>query len=221
MKNEKGPLSWLARLRGSQNGEADKKKKASMYSYALIVLVAGLGIMMVSNVIGDRQGEQSSEAIPAISETAGEAEDIPAFGKKNTSAGNSIKDYERGLENQMKDALEAINGVDDVTVVINVDASEKKVFEKNRVTQKQVTDETDQDGGKRVVEDSSTDEQLVIIRSGEKEVPLVLETKKPKIRGVLVVAKGAGNIQVKKWIIESVQRSLDVPSHRIAVMPKK
>ncbi|PLS15301.1 stage III sporulation protein AG [Bacillus sp. M6-12] len=221
MKNEKGPLSWLAKLRGGQNGEADKKKKTSMYSYALIVMVAGLGIMMVSNVVGDRQDDQSAGVIPAVAETAGETEDVPAFGKKNASAGNSIKDYERNLENELKDALEAINGVDDVSVIINVDASEKKVYEKNKVTQKQVTDETDQDGGKRVVEDSSTDEQLVIIRSGEKEVPLVLETKKPKIRGVLVVAKGAGNIQVKKWIIESVQRSLDVPTHRIAVMPKK
>jgi stage III sporulation protein AG len=49
----------------------------------------------------------------------------------------------------------------------------------------------------------------------------VVEYQKPAIRGVLVVAKGAENIQVKKWIIEAVTRSLDVPSHRVAVMPKK
>ena len=55
----------------------------------------------------------------------------------------------------------------------------------------------------------------------KKRVPVVIETKKPAIRGVLVVAKGADNIQVKKWIIEAVTRSLDVPSHRVAVMPKK
>ena len=39
--------------------------------------------------------------------------------------------------------------------------------------------------GKRKVQESSTDEQLVIIRNGEKEVPIVVETKKPDIRGVL------------------------------------
>ncbi|SIB32256.1 stage III sporulation protein AG [Mycobacteroides abscessus subsp. abscessus] len=71
------------------------------------------------------------------------------------------------------------------------------------------------------MEDLSKEDQLVIIRDGEKEVPIVVETKKPVIRGVLVVAKGADNIQVKKWIIEAVTRSLDVPSHRVAVMPKK
>ena len=54
-----------------------------------------------------------------------------------------------------------------------------------------------------------------------KEGPIISETKKPSVRGVLVVAKGAENIQIKKWIIEAVTRSLDVPSHRVSVMPKK
>ena len=130
-------------------------------------------------------------------------------------------DYERTYEAQLKEALDKIVGVEDVTVVVNVDATELKVFEKNTNTQSQQTDETDREGGKRKVEDQSREEQLVIIQDGEKEIPVVTETKKPAIRGVLVVAKGADNIQVKKWIIEAVTRSLDVPSHRVAVMPKK
>jgi stage III sporulation protein AG len=52
-------------------------------------------------------------------------------------------------------------------------------------------------------------------------VPVVVETKKPDIRGVLVVAKGAENIQVKKWIVEAVTRVLGVSSHRVSVVPKK
>ena len=43
---------------------------------------------------------------------------------------------------------------------------------------------------------------------GKKKFRLSVETKKPEIRGVLVVAKGADNIQVKKWIIEAVTRVL-------------
>ena len=109
----------------------------------------------------------------------------------------------------------------DVTVVVNLEATEEKVYEKNNVTQKQITDETDREGGKRTVEDSSKDEQIVIIRDGEKEVPIVQQTKKPSVRGVLVVAQGADNITVKKWIVEAVTKVLDIPSHRVAVMPKK
>jgi stage III sporulation protein AG len=104
---------------------------------------------------------------------------------------------------------------------VNVDATEKKVLEKNVVVQSQKTEEVDREGGQRTVEDQSKDEQLVIIRDGEKEVPIVIETKKPAIRGVIVIAKGADNIQVKKWILESVTKLLDVPVHRVSVMPKK
>ena len=75
--------------------------------------------------------------------------------------------------------------------------------------------------GERKVEDFSTDEKVVIIREGDKEVPLVQQTKKPTIRGVLIVAKGADNISIKKEIVEAVTRVLDVPSHRVAVSAKK
>ena len=94
-------------------------------------------------------------------------------------------------------------------------------YERNKVTQEQTTEETDREGGKRTVTDSSRDEQIVIVRNGEKEVPIVQMTEKPEVRGVLVVAKGADNITVKKWIIEAVTRVLDIPSHKVAVMPKK
>jgi stage III sporulation protein AG len=58
-------------------------------------------------------------------------------------------------------------------------------------------------------------------RKGNDEHPIVLETKKPVIRGVLVVAQGAENIHVKQMILEAVTRVLDVPQHKVAVLPKK
>ena len=54
----------------------------------------------------------------------------------------------------------------------------------------------------------------------DKETPVVLRTEKPKVRGVLVVAKGVDNIQVKAMVKEAVIRLLDVPAHRVSVSPK-
>ena len=62
------------------------------------------------------------------------------------------------------------------------------------------------------MEDQSQEDQLVTVRDGDEEVPVIIETKKPVIRGVLVVAGGAENMTVKNWIIEAVTRVLDVPS---------
>ena len=51
----------------------------------------------------------------------------------------------------------------------------------------------------REVEDESLDEKTVIIREGDKETPVVLRTEKPKVRGVLVVAKEWIIYKLKQW----------------------
>lgn len=217
MDKEKGPITWLKSLLSK---EEKSDKKPGKYQYLLLVLLFGAAIMLVSNIVFKDESKPASLPVFKSDEEVKE-EEVPAFGQKQKEGNDIIATYERAYEAQLKEALDAIIGVEDVTVVVNVDATEKQVLEKNRTNKTQTTDETDREGGKRKVEDESKEEQLVIIRNGEKEVPIVVETKKPAIRGVLVVAKGADNIQVKKWIIEAVTRSLDVPSHRVAVMPKK
>lgn len=213
MEQEKGPISWLKRL-FSKEGKPNKK-----YQYLIVVLLLGAAFMLVSNALLDEENPSSS--IPVLGNTDEGVEDVETLGRKSAAGNEMIAEYESRYETQLKEALEGIAGVSDVMVAVNVDATEKRVLEKNSVTRSQVTDETDREGGERKVEDSSQDNQIVIIREGEKEIPIVLETKKPEIRGVLVVAKGAENVQVKKWIIESVTKLLDVPSHRVSVMPKK
>lgn len=215
MDNEKGPLSWLKKQLGSKDGPPEKK--SGKYQYLLVVALFGAAIMLVGNILG----EQKPETAITAAKQNGTEEDAAVFGQKKSEGNDVISEYEEAYEDQLTEILEGINGVGDVTVFVNVDATEKKVLEKNTVIQSQTTEEVDREGGERKVQDASQDEQLVIIRNGEKEVPIVLETKKPEIRGVLVVAKGAENIQVKKWIIEAVTRALDVPNHRVSVMPKK
>jgi stage III sporulation protein AG len=216
MDNNKGPLTWLKkklRLDGKE------EKKPGKYQYMILVLCVGAAFMLAGNILFKKDTNLAS--VPAASGEKAASEDVPAFGLKKSSGNKAITEYEEKYENQMKKALQEMLGVEDVTVVVTIDSTDKKVLEKNRVTKSQTTDETDRDGGQRKVVDTSSDEQLVIIREGEKEVPIVVETKKPEIRGVLVVAKGADNIEVKKWIKEAVTRALGVPSHRVAVMPKK
>lgn len=220
MKDNNPFMKWIKKVlkKEKQPNDEEQNKKPSLYLYMLVVLVLGVVFMMGSEFLTKNSKTSSETALPVFKE---ESQDVETFGQKSNKAEKTIADYERTFENQIKEALETIAGVKDVTVVVNVDATEKKIYEKNRVTQKQITDETDREGGKRTVEDSSTDEQIVIVRNGEKEVPIVQVTEKPVVRGVLVVAKGADNITVKKWIVEAVTRALDIPSHRVAVMPKK
>lgn len=220
LKNDKGPLAWITRLLKPKEEES-KEKKPPMYLYAVVVLLLGTGIMIAGNVINTDPPPSTNDTAESVFNQNETEEDVEVFGKKGNTEFKNSRDYEVYLQNEMKDALESIAGVEDVKVVVYVEASEKNIYEKNKTTQRQVTDETDQEGGKRTVEDTSVDEQLVIIKNSDKEGPVIAETRKPQVSGVLVVAKGADNIQIKKWIIEAVTRALDVPSHRVSVLPKK
>jgi stage III sporulation protein AG len=202
----------------AQSNEETTKKKATPFSYVIVILLLGIVFMLAGNIFGENK--QTNTETMTVSQN-NEQNAQPVFGQKRDTKAKTIAEYEERYEEQLKSALEAIVGVEDVTVVVNVDTTETKVLEKNRTTQQKTTDETDREGGKRKVEDNSMNEEVVIIRQGEEETPIVLTTKKPEIRGVLVVAKGADNIQIKKWIVEAVTRVLHVPSHRVAVMPKK
>jgi stage III sporulation protein AG len=216
--DRKGPMTWFKQLL-SKNEKQEKKN--TKYQYLLVVGVLGATIMLANNILFS-EDSTTGDTVPTFQNKTVTQEEVETFGNKTGNAGNeTISDYESAYEEELKDALEQMLGVNKVSVIVNVDATDKKVLEKNTVTQTQTTNETDREGGTRKVEDASIDEQLVIVRNGDKEGPILIETKKPAIRGVLVVAQGAENIQVKKWIIEAVTRVLDVPVHRVAVMPKK
>jgi stage III sporulation protein AG len=216
MDKNQGPLSWLKKI---LKPEVKGEKKPGKYQYMLLVLCIGAAFMLVGNIVF--KNNSTSQAVPASTSAKASSEDVPTFGLKNSTENKTVAQYEEKYETQMRKALEEMLGVNDVTVVVTIDSTDKKILQKNTTTKTQTTDETDREGGQRKVVDSSTDEQLVILRNGDKETPVVVETKKPDIRGVLVVAKGADNIEVKKGIKEAVTRALGVPSYRVAVMPKK
>lgn len=214
MSEGKGPLSFLKNLLSF-----DGNQKLTKKHYFIIVLVIGIAFMLISNFFSNKNN-LSSNPVPVTSEDDEPIEEVETFGKA-TNQPTTMREYEEHFENRLKEAIESAIGVEDVTIVVNLESTEKKVYEKNLINKKQITSETDSNGGKREVEDQSTEEQIVVIREGDKEIPLVSETEKPQVRGVLVVAKGADNIQVKKSIIEAVMRVLDVPSHRVSVLAKK
>ncbi|MFB6496654.1 stage III sporulation protein AG [Bacillus haynesii] len=220
--------TWIEKLIGHLLPKEEKDgKKLTKYHYFLLLFVLGVSFMLVSQIFSSEPSQDQTADQPAASQKAqsagqsGEGEKEVFKPASDDKPKDSIQDYEQEYENQLKDILETIIGVEDVSIVVNVDATSLKIFEKNRKTQETSTNETDKQGGKRTVSEMSSDEEIVMIKNGDKETPVVVQTKKPDIRGVLVVAQGVDNVQIKKTIIEAVTRVLDVPSHRVAVAPKK
>lgn len=214
-KKDKGPLSWLKNILSSDGNE----KKQGKTTYIVIVVLFGAAIMLLSNMFF--KDNNKAQEVAAYNNEASSEEAEETFGQKANSSNLTIADYEEQYKKEIKEAISAIAGVKDAIVYVNIEGSEKKVYEKNQSQTIQKTEEKDTQGGNRNVEETSNEETVVLVPNGDKQVPLVVETMKPKIAGVLVVAKGAGDIKVKTMIVEAVTRALDVPSHRVSVQPKQ
>ncbi|WP_096434710.1 stage III sporulation protein AG [Alteribacter populi] len=213
-KNDK--QSWI-----DQYKEVGKWKKVNV-KYLFLLLFLGIAFMLVGNIFTSGDDHNSLQVSNMEVEEEKESESAePVFKSSRSDGPLTMGEYEELYESQLKKSLEQMIGVSDVTVIVNLAETERQIYQTNVNTKEQHTDETDREGGKRKVEDVTKDEEVVIIRSGDKEEPLLQNVEKPSVRGVLVVAKGVDNIQVKTSVVEAVSRVLDVPSHRVSVMPKK
>lgn len=131
-----------------------------------------------------------------------------------------VIEIEEKYEKDLKDMLNKMKGVSEVEVMVNVDSTHVQVYEKDVITSKQETDEQDKSGGLRQVADESKETRLVTVREGERERPLLVQTKKPEIRGVFITAKGIEQASIKKNIIDAVAKVLGVSSYRISIIEK-
>jgi len=175
---------------------------------ALLLLILGNGFMTSNDTIENHMTdtlEQTNEAEETIS--------------KDSPSELIVTELEESYEKDLQKMLNNIQGVSEVEVMVNLDSTNIKVYETNLIKGQQITNESDTNGGIRKVEDQTEETQVVLVRQGDQEVPLLVQTEKPKVRGVFVVAKGVDHSEVKMWVIEAVSRVLDVPSHKVSVMP--
>lgn len=138
----------------------------------------------------------------------------------STEISDKMERYEKEYESELADILSQIVGVDDVSVVVNLDSTEEDIVQMDRRNSEQITTETDTKGGNRSIRNETDDQKPAFYQEQGGEKPLIVKKLKPKIRGILVVARGVENLQVKAAVIEAIQRTLDVPVHRISVLPK-
>src|SRR5699024_8093510 len=208
---------WFQKLKDLfEPSTTDAKKKSNKFSYLLMIGLIGLFILLVSNIFSS-PSEQRTVTEPPLQNN--EHKTIKTSSKEGTREEEKEK-LEKNYEEDLEKMIENIQGVTHVEVMVNLDSTNVKVFEKNIIKGTQTTDETDTNGGQRKVKDNTEESEVVLIRQGDQEVPILVQTKKPDVRGVFIVANGVEDATKKMWVIESVAKVLGVPPHRISVMPK-
>jgi len=200
--------------------DAEPKKMKPIH-YFIVLLGVGLAFMIFTDFLAVEKESSFGSGGGGNSPPAESHPNVPVWGDSGSSVESDvIRQYENLYETQLEEILETVVGVGKVEVMVNLDSTPEMVIEKNRDVRSSTTQETDKDKATRNQSDQTRNEEVVLVQ-GKQEQPVVLKTLKPKVRGVLVVAKGADNIQVKTWITEAVQKALEVPAYKISILPKK
>ena len=138
-------------------------------------------------------------------------EEVP--GKENKV--NSLEGQGDSLEKQLQAILQKIAGVGKVEVLITYEDKGRVIVEKDESVSEELVQEADSGGGTRTTTTSKNEEKAVY---GNSENPYVVQELSPKVKGVLVVAEGGGNLSVKKQIQETIEALFGLDTHKISIM---
>lgn len=128
-------------------------------------------------------------------------------------------DYSSYLEQKLVNILSKLAGVGKVNVMVTLENSVEKITANNITKTSENTIENDSEGGTRELhrEDLTTQ----VVTKGNNDELLVVKEIKPTVQGVIVVAEGAEDPEIKELLYEAVKTALGIKGNRVQVYSSK
>lgn len=197
-------LKFLKSKSESEDGKTDKKKIENLVIFIVILVIT---IIAVNTIISDDKKDNAKDNSNDNSKQLAKVEikeDEDDF--QNTD-----------LEDKLKKILQKIQGVGDVEVFINYSESSETIAMFNENSKSSLTEETDTSGGKRTIEETDTQKDIIYKEDGGEKIPITQKVVQPKIEGAIIAAQGAGNATVKANIVQAVEAATGLATHKIQV----
>lgn len=195
----------LQMIKSKYQARGDKKKIESLAVFIIILVITLIAI----NTIWGNEGKSEHE------------EKDEATGYK-ILATNTNDDKSDNKEDELEEKLEVIlskmEGVGEVNVMITYSRGSEIVPMKNETSKVSTTQESDSDGGTRVIEETDTSKEIIYTDGTQIETQTVIN---PVVKGAIVIAEGASNATVKTNIISAVEAITGLSTYKIQVFEMK
>lgn len=198
-------MEIIKRIREMIAGQSRKK----LIENTAIVIIIGVIVIIAGGTIfsGGKSDVSQNEQ-----QKTGNSADVSQL---TASAGNDT-------EARLRSLLTQIQGVGKVDVMITYSTTKENVPAYDIKKNQSSTEEKDNEGGTRSISQEEYDSTLTYEDSSAGgKIPVILKELEPEVKGVLVVAEGAENIEVRERICNAVTVVLDVPIHRVQVVQRK
>jgi stage III sporulation protein AG len=179
-------------------------KNISLRSIVLGIL--GVVLLMIGTVFTPEKSQQQSNAIQP---------------QKTATPELVSRSYEDMLEGKLANKLSQIQGVGAVMVTITLESGPQQEYAKNIIRESRVIQEKDNAGGTRVTTETKENEQVLVSHESGADRPVIARELKPQIKGVMVVAEGANDSNIKAQLVRAVESGLGIPVYKITVLPQK
>jgi len=128
-------------------------------------------------------------------------------------------DYSAYLEKKLANILSKLEGVGEVNVMVTLENSVEKITATNTTKSTENIVENDGEGGTRQVQ--REDLTMQVVTRGSDGSLLVVKEIKPKVLGVIVIAEGADDPEVKEKLYEAVKTVLGITGNKVQVYSSK
>jgi stage III sporulation protein AG len=165
----------------------------------------GIGLLLIGGVVD----HQAIDSNPKISNEA----------IKNPVPVN--RSYEDVVEGKLAHILSEIKGAGTVDVNITWENSSTQEHAKNVTKESKTIQEKDTTGGVRSTTEIKESAQILVSKENGIDHPVLVREIKPMVKGVLVIAEGAYDSNVKANLTKAVEACLGIPSYKITVLAQK
>ncbi|MDY6011796.1 stage III sporulation protein AG [Clostridium sp.] len=196
------------KLRKSIDNFFKSKNVSKLVAIVIAVIVLLLGLSVV------KPSDNKEEVY-----TSGLVENKDS--EDSTYKSKETNQYELEQKEELISILKKMDGVGSVDVMISFESGEKKVPAYDQDTQTSVTEETDSEGGKRVNEQKNDGSKVVMTTDNKGNEPFIIQTYKPKVISVFVVAEGAENSKTKYEIQKVVSNLYNLSIDKVNVYSMK
>lgn len=127
--------------------------------------------------------------------------------EQNTEEMSSVT-YCEYLEDKVKEIVESIDGAGEAKVMITLSETTEYIYATNDKDSRKNSDNAD---------DSTFENDYVIIENNSNDTGLLVKTIEPKVRGVAVVCEGGNDSTVQRQIYSAVSAVLNISTSRISI----
>lgn len=188
-----------------------KKNKGKTIKLLIAIALAGILLMLVGSLVSDiKKDNKKKTGVNTVE-----------VDTNNSTVMAASTSYEDKIKKELESVLSKIDGVGNVSVMIYFETGTTTVPITDKNTTTKTTEETDSSGGKRITTEQSETSTTVLINNGGDTEIVTSQQVNPTIGGVIVVAEGASNVQLKEELINAVKTVLNIGANRVSVMAMK